>query len=108
MEAESEVAFDRLGNEGRSAFRRAGPRVRSCKTEVAILRDPAHRGRCVACYPDRHPPRCFGSELTRWKLFAQPDVPLLDVECGGAVHPSCSELIVKSTAFVTLPRMRNT
>ena len=42
--------------------------------------------RGIACHPDRQPPRSFGGELTRRKLFAEPDVPLLDVECGGAFH----------------------
>ena len=91
------------------------------KAEVDISRDPANRGRRVACHTDRHAPRCFGRERQSRKLFAEPDVPLLDVERGGAFHQtiktrsrrritysSCSDLMVKSTAFVTLPRIRKT
>ena len=51
------------------------------KRKAQFLRDPANHGGRVACHPDRHPPRCFGGELTRRKLCAEPDVPLLDVEC---------------------------
>src|ERR1051326_6289995 len=81
-----------MGNEGRSAFRRAGPRARYWKTQVEILRDPANRGRGVACHPNRHPTCCFGGELTRRKLCAEPDVSLLDVECREAFHQTIKRL----------------
>src|SRR6185295_10664754 len=99
MAAESKVACDGMGSEGRTAFRRTGPRVGSRKTEVEILRDSANHGRRVGGHPDRHPPRCFGGELTRRKLFAEPNVPLLDVECRGAFHQTIA-LPQKSKSFL--------